>query len=880
MSDNLHVLAIEDEPGDLELIRRYVRKDPFITLEHADTLESGIDAALTRTFDVILLDLGLPGSRGKDTLAKFQSQVSNVPVVVLTALDDETTAMETVRMGAQDYLMKGDLSSALLSKSLRYAVERHRNQKILEDERSQLLSIFDSVNQIIYVADPETYEVLYMNKFGRQRFGSNPIGKKCYSEFHDRDTPCDWCTNSTILALDGEPYQWEFHNPVLGGDFLVTDRIIRWPDGRKVRFEIAIDMTEIKRAQEALKESQEQFALFMDHLPHGVFITNARGEPFFVNRFLSETFGEPAEGNIINRNTGSILSNSVTPPADNQSHPDGAVKQISEVSDIHGTDHILQTTTFPICRDSKPPLVGGIALDVTDRTKAEEELRRSEERYRTLFAVSTEAILIVRPEGTILDANKACADLFGAEISQIIGASVLQFYADPEDRPRFREKIDRKDSVRDFTWMVRRTDGSIRECMLSSTAWRDQDGVVRAYFSVARDVTESKQLESQLQQAQKMESIATLAAGIAHDFNNVLTIAGGYTELLLADKQPGSPGYEELQAISHASRRGSDLVKRILTFSRKVEIDRRPVNLNEEVEHARKLLYRTIPKMIEIVVKQDPDLEKVVIDPGQLEQAVLNLAVNAQHAMPDGGSLTLMTQNVALDEEFCRSRIGAQPGRYVVLNVSDTGSGIQPENLPHIFEPFFSTKKKEEGTGLGLAMVYGIVKANGGFTDCESELGKGTTFRLYFPAVQDEIEEDMYKSQEMPAFGSEVVLLVDDEEQIRHLGERILTTGGYSVLTADSGEAGLRVWHENRDRISLVILDLIMPGMGGRKFLEELRAVDPGGKFIVASGFTVDDETRQVMKEKANDFVAKPFKMKELLQTVRKVLDRKMEHAV
>ena len=394
------------------------------------------------------------------------------------------------------------------------------------------------------------------------------------------------------------------------------------------------------------------------------------------------------------------------------------------------------------------------------------------------------------------------------------------------------------------------------------------------YLSMLRDITEARKLEEQLRQAQKMESIGTLAGGIAHDFNNILTIIQGYSEMVLLDKTSDHPDYSDLYAVNAAAQRGAELVKQLLTFSRKVETNMRPVNLNQEIQTAVKLLSRTIPKMIDMKLVLSEDLSRIQADPGQLEQIVVNLAVNAKHAMPEGGILTFETANITLGKEYCRTQPEASPGEYVYLRIEDTGCGMRKEMLGRIFEPFFSTKKQGEGTGLGLAMVYGIVKNHGGHITCNSEPGMGTIFTIYLPAIKDETVEREITIEWKPPVGKETILLVDDEEMIRDLGSKILERAGYKVITAQNGEQAVATYRNRRDEIDLVMLDLIMPGMGGRQALDELKRLDPQVCVVIASGYAPEGIAKTSTETGADAFVSKPFNRNEVLRKVREALDR------
>jgi CheY-like chemotaxis protein len=372
-----------------------------------------------------------------------------------------------------------------------------------------------------------------------------------------------------------------------------------------------------------------------------------------------------------------------------------------------------------------------------------------------------------------------------------------------------------------------------------------------------------------------MEAVGTLAGGIAHDFNNLLQAVQGYAELLLLSRGKKEPGYQELHEISRAAKRGGELTRQLLTFSRKEESRLRPIDLNREVMDVRELLLRTIAKMIEIKLHLAVELKSINGDPGQIEQVLMNLAVNAKDSMPDGGKLVIETENVLLDEEYCKKHVEVRSGEYVLLTVSDTGHGMDQQTLEHIFEPFFTTKEVGEGTGLGLATVYGIVKGHGGFILCNSKPGEGTTFKVYFPAIEPHGASVVMKDVTIPPRGDgEVILVVDDEDFIRDLGEKILTGYGYQVLTASDGENALEIYGKERGRIDLVLLDLIMPGMGGGRCLESLLEIDPQAKVLIASGYSPGGPTRKALDAGAHGFVRKPYEVRDLLRVVQETLDQ------
>jgi len=388
------------------------------------------------------------------------------------------------------------------------------------------------------------------------------------------------------------------------------------------------------------------------------------------------------------------------------------------------------------------------------------------------------------------------------------------------------------------------------------------------------DTSELKALRAQLLHAQKMEAIGTLAGGIAHDFNNLLTVIQGFCELLLMDKKEGEKEYADLRKIAQSARHGADLIRQILTFSRKVETERRPMDLNREIRSAHKMLLRTVPKMITIELRLSHDLKKINADPAQIEQIVLNLAVNAKDAMPDGGKLVIETRNVILDDAYCKTQPEATPGEYVLLAMSDTGHGMPPHIMERIFEPFFTTKEPGAGTGLGLAMVFGIVKGHEGHITCLSKPGAGTTFNVYLPAIETEEEAAMATGVPAAPLGTETILLVDDEEFIRDLGRKVLIRAGYKVLTAVSGKEALDIYQKKGSEIDLIILDLIMPEMSGKECLGRLLEINSKAKILIASGYFAEGPVTAVTEGLALGFIAKPYNLNKLLRLVREALER------
>jgi len=507
-----------------------------------------------------------------------------------------------------------------------------------------------------------------------------------------------------------------------------------------------------------------------------------------------------------------------------------------------------------------------------ERKKVDDALIDSEQRLRSLTENSPEIIYTLGKNGSFTYINPACEKILGRRPEEFHGKYFIDF-GRKEDASKyvnlFKRIRDVKETIRDEEGILLHKDGSERIFTLSGAPNINSEGKITGMVGFLKDISVQQQLQNQLQQAQKMEAVGTLAGGIAHDFNNLLQVIRGYSELMLLHKQSGDNEYRELQEIKRASLRAAELTQQLLTFSRKVESKLRPTELNKEVKQAYKLLQRIIPKMIEMKLNLEKDLDVVNADPAQIEQILLNFAVNARDAMPEGGQLLIKTENVFLGAEYCKTQLDATPGFYVKVSVTDTGYGMSQETLERIFEPFYTTKETGKGTGLGLANVYGIVKSHGGHITCSSRLGEGTTFDIYLPAIERSPDSKEVRKEKMPEGGTETILLVDDEPIVRELGSDILSKFGYTVLTATDGEHALDMYQSKREEIDLVILDLIMPKLGGVKCLEKLVQINPTVKVVIASGYSVKGPMQDEIEARSIGFINKPYDIKQMLETVR-----------
>jgi len=520
--------------------------------------------------------------------------------------------------------------------------------------------------------------------------------------------------------------------------------------------------------------------------------------------------------------------------------------------------------------------MSGASQDITSRKTDEEIIWRSESRLQTIIDAEPACVKLVSREGILLDMNRAGLDMIGAKTLADIEGRPVSELIHPEDLERFfeihRAAADGRPGRAEFR--IKGFDGGERwvDSRLVPFDAQIEGHAKRAVLSVTSDVTEQKRLEDQLRQSQKLEAIGLLAGGIAHDFNNLLTAIGGYTEMVLKTLDEGDARHEDLLEVAKATQRAAALTRQLLAVSRRQVLQPTVLDLNGMVTNVQKLLHRTIPENIEIQLELRPDLELVRADRGQLEQVVLNLAINAGDAMPRGGRLRLITETVDVDEASARRRPPMSPGRYVRLTVSDTGAGMAKETQDHIFEPFFTTKTLGKGTGLGLATVYGIVKQSSGFIWVESELGRGTAFEIYLPAVRDAVEPEI---PETPARrfvgGSQTILFAEDDGAVRRFARGILASHGYTVLDARDGDEALAIARKYTGAIDLLIADVVMPGLSGRDLAARLAAERPDVRVLYTSGYSENMIVRAGI-EPGLKLLPKPFLPADLLQKVGETL--------
>ncbi len=763
---DIRVLLVEDSLTDALLLRETLADASIggFSVTHVDRLADARARLLEERFDIVLLDLGLPDSCGVDTFIQLQQDHPEVPVVVLTGLDDEAVGLETMHQGAQDYLVKQQLRAPLLGRSIRYALERHRGAAALRESKARLAGIIGSAMDGIITVDSEQ-RIILLNPAAERMFGSSEAD------------------------LEGQPL-----------DRLIPERF---------RAAHATHLQVFGRTN-ATRRSMGGAGV--------IFGLRASGEEF------------PIEASISQITVGG--------------------QQLFTV----------------------------ILRDITERQKAETALRTSEERFRQMAENIREVFWLT-------DLDKSRMEYISPTYETIWGRSCLSLYqapqdwADavhPEDRERVRQAVTRQVSgTYDEQYRIVRPDGTVRWIRDQAFPVTDAEGRTIRLAGVAEDITERRQLEAQLLQTQKMESIGQLAGGVAHDFNNWLTVISSCAQLILAQK-PAEEAEELLREIVQAAERSASLTRQLLAFSRKQVLDPRVLDLNTVIADTEKMLRRILGEDITLTTVLEEGLDPVRVDAGHLVQVLMNLAVNARDAMPRGGALTIETRTEELDAHFARLHPSLQPGRHIRLAMTDTGGGMTPEVRARIFEPFFTTKGIGRGTGLGLSVVHGIVSQSGGHITVYSEAGIGTTFKIYLPIAQAAPAPAAAEARPAgPPRGTETILLVEDEDSVRRVASLALRRNGYTVILARNGVDALTQLEVHAGPVHLLLTDVVMPKMDGRALADAVRTRFPRTKVLFSSGYTDDAVVRHGILEAEVDFLPKPYTPTGLLRKIRQVLDRR-----
>ncbi|HZE97430.1 MAG TPA: response regulator [Planctomycetota bacterium] len=767
------ILVVEDTPEDALLLKTLLegaRTGRFL-IEQCERLSEAMDRLAAGGIEAVILDLTLPDSSGLETFERMQKRFPTVPILVLTASSNESMADLAIRHGAQDYLLKDRVDSALVVRAVRYAIERKRAENALRKSEERFELMARATNDAVWDLDVATKRIWW---------------------------------NVGVRSFLGYP------SDMVGSDFNWWEEHIHPEDRERVTV-----------AVRAVIEGGGRF--WLDEY-----------------RFLCS---------------------------------DGSYACVFDRGYVIHDDQ------------GKPLRMIGAMMDITDRKRAEEALRETNETLRTLIHASPLGIAVLDAMEKVRIWNPAAERITGWKGSEVLGRPIpgLSASGHRDEFPALVQRVLHGEAITAVEIPARRKGDAPIELSLSMAPLRDARGAISGAMAVLADVSERKaaeyqrgQLEEQLRQSQKMEAVGRLAGGVAHDFNNLLTAISGYAELLQGRFEPGGDIRGYVDEIQKSSNRASQLTRQLLAFSRRQVLQPRVLDLNQVVQNMDGLLRRLIGEHLELTTTLSAGLGSVRADQGQIEQVIMNLAVNARDAMPDGGRLTLETRNIELDGNYNDRHGRLRSGPHVVLSVSDTGSGMDAETQSHLFEPFFTTKEKDKGTGLGLATVYGIVKQSGGDIWVYSEPDRGTVFKIYFPRLEESPEQSAKPAARVGIVkGTETVLLAEDSDVVRRLLRELLTSNGYKLLEARHGGEALEISRGFEGKIDLLVTDMVMPQMSGRELSSHLRPKRPGMKVLYMSGYTEDAIARHGVLEPGTAFLEKPFTPDSLAKKVRELLDQK-----
>jgi PAS domain S-box-containing protein len=768
----IRILVVEDTPEDALLLQTLIEgsKTGRFQTECADRLSTAMARLVTGGIDAVILDLTLPDSSGLETFEKMQKQFPTVPILVLTASANESMADLAIRRGAQDYLLKDRVDSALVVRAVRYAIERKRAENALRKSEERFEVMARATNDAVWDLDIATNRMWWN------------VGVRSFLGY-----PAD-----TV----GSDLNW-------------------WQDHIHPE-----DKERVISAVRAILEGGGRF--WLDEY-----------------RFLCS---------------------------------DGSYACVFD------RGYILHD------EQGQPLRMIGAMMDITDRKRAEEALRETNETLRTLIQASPLGIAVLDAAEKVRIWNPAAERITGWRAPDVLGKMIpgMSGGVRPDQFPALAQRALHGEAVTGAEIPGRRKGEIPIELSVSMAPLRDARGAISGAMAVLADISERKsaelqksQLEEQLRQSQKMEAVGRLAGGVAHDFNNLLTAISGYAELLQGRFEPGNDIRGYVDEILKSSGRATQLTRQLLAFSRRQVLQPKVLDLNSVVQNMDGLLRRLIGEHIELTASLEPRLASVRADQGQIEQVIMNLSVNARDAMPNGGRLIIETRNVDLDSGYNDRHGRLRTGPHVLLAVTDSGHGMNPETQSHLFEPFFTTKEQAKGTGLGLATVYGIVKQSGGDIWVYSEPGKGSVFKIYFPRI-DEAPESASKDETRTRArrGTETVLLAEDSDVVRRLLRELLISNGYTLLEARHGLEALEIAQTFQGRIDLLVTDMVMPQMSGRELAAKLGPQRPEMKILFMSGYTEDAIARQGVLDPGTAFLEKPFTPNSLAKKVRELLDQ------
>ncbi len=884
MNKLIPVLIVCDDPASHRLLEDLLRSKGFELLS-VKTAQEASEAVIRQKIPVAVVDLPEEEMSGIEALRRIKESSADTDCILLTESTFGQSPISAIDLGVYSYFYKPYDSKQLLMTICRIA-ENRQMESALRSSETRYRELVQNANSAI-IRWKSDGTITFFNEYAQAFFGysaEEAIGSHVNILVPETDSNGN---DQSALVKDIVNHPDQYVNNV-------TENVCR--DGRRVWMAwtnrpvpdhkgqvgeilaVGSDITPLKKIDEQLIKAREDWEKIFHAIGHFALILDGAQRVLAVNKTGLEIIGLP-ENEIVGRYCYEVFHKASSPPhgcpfLKMKDRPAGQTSEmLVEVLDRT----FLVSCTALADASGKFEKAIHIATDVTDRKRSEEALKESEEKYRNLFEAESDALLLIERETeNILDVNQAAVNLYGYSRNELLSMTIADLLSKSEQLNNLSEN---RELLSPFPFFSKKN-GTVfpAEVKISAFRWKDQSVRIVSI----RDITQKKvaelerqKLEEQLLQAQKMEAVGRLAGGIAHDFNNLLSVIMGYGELVLDDLHEGHPHYEQVNQIIEAGMRAQYLTRQLLAFSRKQVLEMNVVDINGVVTGFEKLMRRVIGEDIELRLSLATQEISVKADTSQLEQVLMNLAVNARDAMLDGGLLTIETRITEVDEYLAKQKPGMTPGLYAMISMSDTGCGMERKTQESIFEPFFTTKEEEKGTGLGLATSYGIIRQHHGGIWVYSELGQGTTFKIYLPLCMEGPDKGKEREElHEPIAGSATVLIVEDDPMVRKLTSSILESNGYRVIAADKVDDAVHRAQQVEGSIHLVLTDVIMPGMKGPELFARIAENNPKAKVLYMSGYAEEAITRHGVLQEGIQFIQKPFTLHGLLEKVAAVLNQ------
>lgn len=892
----LRILNVEDSEDDSLLLLRHLKKSGYeVYLRRVETVEALKSALSEQEWDLVISDYQMPNLDGLVALRVLKESGHDLPFIVISGTIGEDVAIQAMIAGVNDYLMKDNLGRLIpaVERELQESENRkarRQAEKSLQESTKRLQLALSGAGMGVWEWNLQTNAVYWSPECFEITGDKDFDGT--FEGFVNLVHPDDI---SKVKALTGEAIE---NRKTFVSDFRIIDPQgeIRWmsnfgqteyaSDGMPLRLIGTVkDITQRKNAEAKILESEEKFRALVEATTQFVWTADPKLNIDEFPDWWTELTGQKIE-EINGSSWTEVIHPDDQPTAKDiwksaitQKSPFNIILRIRVKSGEYLYFAVRGVPIFNSEGDITRWI--GAMYDITERKRSEDDLKQSEQRFRSLISATAQIVWTADPEGSILTAHTPYGESIRESENSITEEWVSKIH--PQDRDRvlaeFTAAIKNKTNYR-CEYQMMYTDNQYHYFIARGMPIFEKNGEVREWIGTLTDITESKiaeaellKKEEQLRQAQKLESIGRLAGGIAHDFNNMLTVINGYSDLVIRSLTLDNPLRPKIEEIRMAGKRAADITNQLLAFSRRQILKTDIIDLNKVIADTNTIINRLIGEDIQVIEELSPNLDRIIADSGQLSQIIMNLVINSRDAMPQGGNITIRTRNMYLDQEFVKQNIGAAVGDFVLLEISDTGIGMDEEIKSHIFEPFFTTKEVGQGTGLGLPTVYGIVNQFGGFLTISSEPECGTIVKIFLPVLKEPFVSSEQQNKTGGVFnGTETILLVEDEDLVRKLSRQILEKAGYKVIEAENGNKALTLVKELKNEIDLLITDVVMPKMSGRELADHLAEVCP--RVLFTSGYTDDNVVKHGISNVNFNFLQKPYSLEEFTRKVREVLDK------